>query len=73
MPSVSEGCTVGNRLMDRFIVAPGEMIRVYDDTGGVTRATGTSISAPIVSGAVALLHDRWPGWPTIRNDPRTSS
>ena len=53
-------CQVGNRLMDRFLVAPGELILVSDDKGGVVRHTGTSFAAPLVSGAVALLHDRWP-------------
>jgi len=53
-------CQTGNRLMDRYIVAPGELILVSDDKGGVIRQTGTSLAAPIVSGAVALLHDRWP-------------
>ena len=53
-------CSVGNRLMDRFIVAPGELILVSDGKGGVTRMSGTSFAAPLVSGAIALLHDRWP-------------
>jgi len=53
-------CQTGNRLMDRYLVAPGELILVSDDKGGVVRHTGTSLAAPIVSGAVALLHDRWP-------------
>ena len=53
-------CKPGAKLMDHFIVAPGELILVSDDHGGVTRVTGTSVSAPLVSGAVALLHDRWP-------------
>lgn len=53
-------CKAGNRLMDHFIVAPGELILVSDGAGGVTRASGTSFAAPLVSGAIALLHDRWP-------------
>ncbi len=47
-------------LRDRFIVAPGELILVSDDKGGTTRLSGTSFAAPLVSGAIALLHDRWP-------------
>ena len=47
-------------LMNRFIVAPGELILVPDGQGGFVRRTGTSFAAPIVSGAIALLHDRWP-------------
>lgn len=53
------GCNAGNRLMDRFIVAPGELILVSDGHGGVVRRSGTSFAAPLVSGAISLLHDRW--------------
>jgi hypothetical protein len=47
-------------LMNRFLVAPGEMILVADGNGGVTRMSGTSFAAPLVAGAIALIHDRWP-------------
>ena len=47
-------------IMHRFITAPGELVLVSDDKGGVMRASGTSFSAPLVSGAIALIHDRWP-------------
>lgn len=52
-------CHEENRLMNRFIVAPGELLLVSDGKGGVVRRSGTSFAAPLVSGAVALLHDRW--------------
>jgi hypothetical protein len=48
-------------------VAPGELILVSDGSGGVTRMTGTSFAAPLVSGAVALLQNRWP-W--LQNYPK---
>lgn len=54
-------------LMNRFLVAPGEMILVSDGAGGVTRMSGTSFAAPLVAGAIALIHDRWP-W--MKNYPR---
>ena len=47
-------------LANHFIVAPGEWILVTDENGDVTRANGTSFAAPIVSGAIALMHGRWP-------------
>lgn len=53
-------CDPKNQLMTRFMVAPGELILVSDDKGGVTRASGTSFAAPLVAGTIALLHDRWP-------------
>lgn len=54
-------------LMNRFLVAPGEMLLVSDGYGGVTRMSGTSFAAPLVSGAIALIQDRWP-W--LKNHPR---
>jgi hypothetical protein len=62
-------CLVGSRLADRFVVAPGELLLVSDGNGGLGRVSGTSFAAPLVSGAVALLHDRWP-W--LANYPRES-
>lgn len=47
-------------LMNRFLVAPGEFMLVDDGAGGVTRMSGTSFAAPLVSGAIALIQDRWP-------------
>lgn len=60
-------CLPGQKLKDRFIVAPGEMILANDGAGGTTRMIGTSFAAPQVSGAIALIHDRWP-W--LKNFPQ---
>ncbi|MDB5423439.1 MAG: hypothetical protein JWQ29_855 [Phenylobacterium sp.] len=54
------GICAGDKLMNHFMVAPGELILVDDGHGGVTRQIGTSFAAPLVSGAIALIHDRWP-------------
>lgn len=62
-------CLAGSKLADRFVVAPGELLLVSDGNGGVGRVTGTSFAAPLVSGTIALLHDRWP-W--LANHPQES-
>lgn len=53
-------CAESNKLKYRFIVAPGDLILVDDNNGGVTRQSGTSFAAPMVTGAIALLQTRWP-------------
>jgi len=58
--TVNGRCQDGYRLMDRFLVAPGELLLVSDGQGGVTRATGTSFAAPLVTGAAALVKGWWP-------------
>ena len=63
-------CTAGKKLADRFIVAPGEALLVSDGNGGTTRVSGTSFAAPLVSGAITLLHDRWP-W--LAQNPEASA
>ena len=51
----------GNNYKDQFIVAPGDYI-----SGGFANSdsdyghmSGTSMAAPIVTGAIAILHDHW--------------
>ena len=53
-------CGEGDRLMDHFLVAPGEMLLTSDNEGGTMRVSGTSFAAPLVSGTVALIQDYWP-------------
>jgi hypothetical protein len=57
---ISGVCNEQNKLKYDFIVAPGENLLVSDNRGGVVRVSGTSFAAPLVTGAVALLQDRWP-------------
>ncbi len=49
-------------LKNHFMVAPGEFMLVSDGEGGVTRQSGTSFAAPLVSGTAALIHGAWPWW-----------
>jgi hypothetical protein len=52
------GCT--QSLASRFIVAPGELMLITDNQGNISRQTGTSLAAPLVTGAIGLLYARWP-------------
>lgn len=60
LPTGTSVCTESNKLKYRFLVAPGELILVSDGKGGFVRQSGTSLAAPLVSGAIALLQNRWP-------------
>ncbi len=53
-------CDEGDKLKYKFIVAPGELILVTDNDGNLSRVSGTSFAAPLVTGAITLLQDRWP-------------
>ena len=44
---------------DHYMVAPGEAISVLY-MGAIGVGEGTSFSAPLISGAAALILDRWP-------------
>jgi hypothetical protein len=61
---VAGGCT--QTLASRFIVAPGELVLISDNQGNISRQTGTSLAAPLVTGAIGLLYARWP-WLTNYN------
>ena len=60
LPTGNSVCSEANKLKYHFIVAPGELILVSDGLGGHVRQSGTSLAAPLVSGAIALLQNRWP-------------
>jgi hypothetical protein len=62
------GICAGDKLMNHFIVAPGELILVSDGHGGVVRETGTSFAAPQVTAAIALIQGRWPWLVNSPND-----
>ncbi|MGH6889824.1 MAG: S8 family peptidase [Rhizomicrobium sp.] len=57
---IDHACQEQNKLKYRFLVAPGELMLVEDNHGGITRMSGTSFSAPLVTGTISLLHSRWP-------------
>ena len=43
-----------------YLLAPGQSIRAFDQTGGEFLVSGTSIAAPTVAGAVALMAQAFP-------------
>lgn len=57
--TVDGACGEGQRVMDRFLVAPGELLLVDDGQGGTMRVSGTSFATPLVSGAAALVKGNW--------------
>ena len=62
------GICAGDKLMNHFVVAPGELILVNDGHGGAVRESGTSFAAPQVSAAIALVQGRWPWLVNSPND-----
>ena len=58
--TVDGACQEQNKIKYRYLVAPGELMLVEDNNGGVTRMTGTSFAAPLVTGTIGLLQMRWP-------------
>ncbi len=67
---VNSVCNEADKLKYRFVVAPGELLLTSDNNGGTARVSGTSFAAPLVTGAISLIHDRWP-WLQERADVTT--
>jgi hypothetical protein len=61
-PSACDGSTFPD------VVAPGVDVRTTDLYGGFVSETGTSMAAPEVSGALALLLSAFPGLPADRQE-----
>ena len=53
-------CLDTYRTSDFYILAPGNNITGADKDGGYRSMSGTSQAAPVVAGAVAVIHQMWP-------------
>ena len=53
-------CMSDARISDRYLMAPGVYIAAPTNNGEYTLLTGTSMAAPHVTGAVAIVHQMWP-------------
>jgi len=53
-------CNTDHRVSDYFLMAPGSYVASTDSNGEYRLNTGTSMAAPMIAGAVAVVKQMWP-------------
>lgn len=53
-------CKDAAQIKDYYILAPGTKIYSTGKNGNYLHMTGTSMAAPVVTGAIAVIHQMWP-------------
>tara|TARA_B110000908_G_scaffold170296_1_gene229460 strand:- start:327 stop:3080 length:2754 start_codon:yes stop_codon:yes gene_type:complete len=53
-------CTSNAKISDSYLMAPGRYVASTDANGSYRTNSGTSQAAPMVTGAVAIVHQMWP-------------
>ena len=56
----NNSCQDAAKIKDFYILADGYMVNSTAANGNFVSMTGTSMAAPVVSGAIAILHQMWP-------------
>ena len=56
----TDSCNTDYRISDFYLMAPGSFVASTSVGGGYEVKTGTSMAAPVISGAVAVVHQMWP-------------
>lgn len=56
----TQSCNNTRLISDQYILAPGRHVASASDGGEYRTLSGSSMAAPAVSGAVAVIHQMWP-------------
>jgi hypothetical protein len=58
--ATADKCNTDHRISDYYLMAPGSYVASTDKDGEYRLNTGTSMAAPMITGAVAVIKQMWP-------------